>query len=481
MSELPHPHGSPTRAALESVFGRSFFSSGQSTRSLEDAVSVPEDVYAALPGLLRVAVGTAPRSEVRPILLASVFAVLSACLPNVRGLYAGRWYDPPVLTGLIAPPGSNKGLASYAVRLVKGLDGVLTEASARDIETMRTKGEFVEGLRPHGLVLPADASSAGLIDVVAQSGWPVVLFETEIDSAVGSASQDWRQLSPLLRKASEHEPLSVIRKGYAVRVERPRVAALLSGTPDQFVRLIPSASDGLFSRFWWVWTPPTDEWHSPRPQPGRAAPETVLEEAGREISRLHAALLHRDAPVDFHLRDGHWDVVDAVGRGLKARARKAGYGSAVDSLVHRTLVVAFRLAMVADLFGRADEVAGDGPSAVTATDDAFEVGLTLALVGLDHGLRLHGLLPADPGGPALRNEDLIGFFESLPDRFDRATALEYGKSAGFAERTVDKYLRTFRDHGLATRPRKGLYVKSGSPPMPHRSDNGDYLYGGKIF
>ena len=473
MSRLPTRKAGSIGMGAGRLLDRSFFSGGKGDRSLTEAVQVPEEVYAGLPEPVARVLGLARRPEVRPILLAATYAMLSACLPKVRGQYAGRWYGPQILAGLIAPPGSNKGLASYAVRLCRSVDRQLYEKSKEIIESRVNEGKSAPGfLQPQGLILPADASSAGLLDAIEQSDWPVVLFETEIDSVVGHSGQDWRQLSPLLRKASEHEPLSAIRKGYVVRIERPTVSALLSGTPDQFGRLIPTAEDGLFSRFWWLYTPPTDEWHSPRPQSGEEHPEIMLDAAGGTLCRLYSTLFDREDDLEFKLRDVHWDRLDEAGRFLKERARTSGYGANVDSLVHRFGVSVYRLSMITSLLGHAGEIVqeGKGLSVVTATDDDFDIGLTLALVGLDHGIRLHGILPADNPMSSGRNEDKFKLFEALPGYFDRPTAQATGLEQGLAIRTVDKYLRSFVDDKLAIRRGGGRYAKKSADPseMPVR-------------
>ncbi len=453
-------------SAAGRLLDRSFFSDGEADRSLEGSVPVPDEAYEVLPLLVERVLGLARRAEVRPILLSAVYAMLSACLPRVRGQYAGRWYGPQILTGLIAPPGSNKGLASYAHRLCRAVDRQLFAKSKEIIEARVSEEKIPPGfLRPQGLILPADASSAGLLDAIEQSDWPVVLYETEIDSFVGHSGQDWRQLGPLMRKASEHEPLSVIRKGYSVLIDRPMVSALLSGTPDQFRRLIPTAEDGLFSRFWWLYTPPTDEWNSPRPMLGVEQPDAVLDAVGQDLCRLYSTLFERGDDLEFRLEDDHWTRLDEAGSFLKKQARTSGYGAAVDSLVHRFGVTVFRLTMIGTLLARADEVVreGRGLTVVTATDDEFDLGLTLALVGLDHGLRLHGILPAEDSAPVSRNADRFKLFETLPDSFDRPTAMTVGFELGLAQRTVDKYLRLFVDDKLATRLGGGRYSKAGSP------------------
>src|SRR5690606_34973053 len=127
--------------------------------------------------------------------------------------------------------------------------------------------------------------------------WPVLMHDSEIDSLASVLGQDWGQVSHLLRKAAEHEPFAAQRKGASLFVERPELAICRAGTPGQFLRLIPSSEDGLFSRMAWLYVPAVEEWVSPRPAAGRVFPEDVVAREAERVDALHAALLAREAPL----------------------------------------------------------------------------------------------------------------------------------------------------------------------------------------
>lgn len=465
MPKLP-TLSTPYSKDLQHLADEAAFSGGQGSRNLDDAVEVSEALVAAIPGPPGQIVATSSDPRLHPVLMAAALALSSACLPNVRGLYANRWYAATLFYGLIAPPGANKGLMGRALRAARVLDRRLRDESEAALEALRAQGAAPEGTDPVGLILPADASAAGLVQALAQAGHPVFVVETEIDATVGGKSDDWRQTSPFLRRAGEHEPINVLRKGYAIYVDRPEVAVLLAGTPDQLVRLIPSDQDGLYSRFLWLYGVPVEEWISPRPGPGSGDVDRVLEAAGAELDRLHAALSAREQPLEFQLEPRHWNLFDALYSSIKTKVRNAGYGAYVDSIVHRSGVSAFRLAMLLSVLDRLDEVVAHNPDTLTASDAHVELGLAIALVSLDHGLRLHGLLPSHRMTGGDTNADVHDFFLELPDgEFSRATGIEVGKALGMGMRTADKHLSTLAKSGRLQKVRHGEYHKTSAGPQ----------------
>lgn len=465
MSALP-TSPTPLGRAVRALTRGAVFSGGRDGRSLREAVEIPEAAVEALPGPVARIVATAGDPRLVRFLVAAAIAVASACLPNVFGWYADRRYAPTLFCGLVAPAGSNKGLAARPLRAVRKLDRRLREASQASLEALRAQGKAPEGAEPVGLGLPADASAAGITQALALERRPFVVHETEIDAMVGGQSQDWRQTSPFLRRAGEHEPINVIRKGYAYYVDRPEVALLIAGTNDQLRRLIPSAEDGLYSRVLWTYGVPVDDWISPRPRPGSRDLERDLDAAGADLDRLHAALSSRERPLEVRLEERHWDLIDAVYADVKEKAREAGYGATVDSIVHRSGVAAFRVAMLTAVLSRIDEVVERAPDALTAADADVELGLALALVALDHGLRLHGLLPSHRAPATPSNADVHQLLEDLPEEFTRATAIEVGDAIGIAKRTVDLHLSNLTAEGLLLKARHGRYRKPGEASGP---------------
>ena len=450
----------PLGGALQDIFDRSVFSNGADDRSLDASIEASDAVVKAIPGPAGQIVSTYADRRHISILIASTFAAFSACLPNVRGLYRDVWYSATIFYAIIAPAGSNKGLIRRALAAIRPLDRRLQEEAAAKLHALKQEGKPVEGIEPIGLILPGDISEAGAVQALAYADRPLVMVESEMDSVSGSKSQDWRVSGSILRKAGEHEPVNKVRQGYAFFTERPELATMFAGTRDQLGRLIPNAEDGLLSRFLFSSGVSVPEWISPRPRQGASNIDKEIQSAGEKIDRLHAALSASDKLLLFSPETRHWDLIDIIYSDIKQRVRHVGYGASVDSLVHRNGVNAFRLAMICTVMSRLEEVISEMPDVLVPTDADIELGLALALIALDNGLRLHGLLPGTSNRAETTSADMHDFLDVLPHEFSRAAAIDIGRSLGSQDRTTDGRLRTMLADGLLEKVRHGFYRKN---------------------
>lgn len=97
----------------------------------------------------------------------------------------------------------------------------------------------------------SDTTQAALVQTLYENPTGGFAYDSEVDTLVQSnARKDFGGYSDILRKVFHHEPLSRQRKseGESYIVREPRLAVMLSGTPYQLRKLIPSEENGLFSR-----------------------------------------------------------------------------------------------------------------------------------------------------------------------------------------------------------------------------------------
>jgi hypothetical protein len=101
------------------------------------------------------------------------------------------------------------------------------------------------------LIIPANNSSTGLFQNLNDDQGVGLLFETEGDTLAQTFKSEHGNYSDGFRKAFHHETISYNRRKDREYVElvTPKLSALLSGTPKQVSALVPSAENGLFSRF----------------------------------------------------------------------------------------------------------------------------------------------------------------------------------------------------------------------------------------
>ncbi|MCS2919044.1 YfjI family protein [Parabacteroides merdae] len=195
----------------------------------------------------------------------------SACLPEVSGKYHRKRVFPHIFTVEVAPAANGKGCINdmrHPGRLVRRTDqdGNRTGRSRISASPGRMGAEEGGGTPKHRSVVVKDAPKPAakaylniptqvtkakmLVHLRDNGNIGGLMADSEIDTILSASKQDYGMFDDLLRKAFHHEPVSSSRKtdNEMIRIDSPRLALLLSGTPGQFSRLIPDSESGLLSR-----------------------------------------------------------------------------------------------------------------------------------------------------------------------------------------------------------------------------------------
>ncbi len=343
------------------------------------------------------------------------------------------------------------------------------------------------------LYLSGDISSSALVMFMDQNGASTgegfgIVFETEIDTVVKSQRQEWGGTSDVLRKAHAHETVSLLRVGKerggeGRKINRPTLAVVLAGTPNQVLRLIPSSEDGLFSRFLFLGFLPEDPlvWKDVMPRADGPDPAVVLAEGAREVRRLWTALEGRSSDLGVKLTRSQWDALNRRMQTVKAKLfRHFDYAGA--STAHRTGLHVFRIASVLAVW-RAFENGVDlgHVESVNVADEDFEAALTLAVLYARHAVAVLKALPRE--SRFVMPSDQMALYRGLPEAFRTAEAIATGSATGVAERTVKDWLGTWAKTGRLRRVKHGFYEKpelaetqatqtpTSPTPQPEASDD----------
>jgi len=189
------------------------------------------------------------------VYLVSAIGILSGIMPNVSGLYDGKRVAPNLFVFIIGEYGSGKGAMSYAKELIKKIESDIQEENERDLELWmqlpRDEKQEQPKPRPKGLLIPANASASAFLQMLNDNNGKGILFETEGDTLAQTLTTDHGNYSDILRKAFHHEFTAMARRTNNERIAMHyiQLSVLLTGTPNQFKRLIPDTENGLFSRF----------------------------------------------------------------------------------------------------------------------------------------------------------------------------------------------------------------------------------------
>ena len=183
---------------------------------------ISESVYEHLPLLLKETCEIFNDDHERDIFLLGTLSALSGCLHN---LFAYNDEDkkgvaPNLLTFIVAPPASGKGALKYSKRLLSEIK-----------KTFASNNTELGSKESGKLQIPANVSSAGLIQLLQKNKGVGVMIESEIDTLVNANKQDWGNYSDVLRNAFENESASLYRKTDKehAEIENLKVSLAISG------------------------------------------------------------------------------------------------------------------------------------------------------------------------------------------------------------------------------------------------------------
>lgn len=391
--------------------------SGQKAKVLSVPLpdTFPPAVYDALPDYLRRCCAPFDGHE-KAVMLLGTLAVLSGCFPGVGGTYNKRRHWLNLFVFIIAPAASGKGTLGWARKLAHPWHKRLTDASkaARaeydaELAAYRNAGKAKASLTPPPdappayklLYLPGNTTAAALATALAENDGRGIMCETETDTLSGALGADFSNFSDVLRKAFHHEPVSLLRKTdrQHLDLERPALSIALTGTPGQLPRLMPTAEDGLVSRFLFYTFEQTAVWQDVGPSAGPAL-DPYFDALAGELSRMIEATPAPDEtgayPVEILLTPADWHHLNAAGAaGLDEAAQTGG---AANSQAFRLGLIAWRIAGLLTVLRCFEN--GQAPAGRLVADPA-DVGTALTIMNTAraHALAVLATLP-NPNAPS---------------------------------------------------------------------------------
>ena len=398
-----------------------------------------------LPWQIEKAISIAPQGEMRDMLLLSVLTNSAYALPAMR-MYHGfphHVYGPELMTMILAPAASGKGIMNYGKSLLQGIEN--------------EDGEFI--------YLPANSSSAALMSYLKMLKGRGIMMATEIDTLSKALSSTTGGFSDTLRCMFEHETISKLRKNQEelIEIPDPHFSVLISGTFNQLKPLIKSRENGLMSRFASyvvkqiqdfddrVWLDAEED----------AVPQEVVlyEQLAKEISQRYAWMKKAKHACYFYLTDAQRKSITRMFRGMYETLRPA-FGNEFDSILKRMPVIMKRIGMI--LTGFRLDMNEPLPERVVCSDDDFE---TLILIGhklLLHSAMMYQMLPNSKDAvPGEIGQNLIQkqFFQMLPTDFTKQDAIRQAEVLGVPLKTMEVWLSKSIQMSNIERIAHGLYKK----------------------
>ena len=399
-----------------------------------------------LPWQVEQAISIAPEGEMRDMLLLSVLTNCAYALPAMR-MYHGfphHVYGPELMTMVLAPAASGKGIMNYGKRLLKSIED--------------EHGEFI--------YLPANTSSAALMSYLKMLKGRGIMMATEIDTLSKALSSTTGGFSDTLRCMFEHETISKLRKGQEelIEIPDPHFNVLISGTYNQLKPLIKSRENGLMSRFACYVVKQTQDfddrvWLDAEED---AVPQEVVlyAQLTKEISQRYAWMKKAKHACYFYLTDAQRKSITRMFRGMYETLRPA-FGNEFDSILKRMPVIMKRIGMI--FTGLRLDMNEPLPERVVCSEDDFEAILLIGHKLLLHSAMMYQMLPQNKdAAPGEIGQSLIQkqFFQMLPTDFSKQDAIKTAEVLGVSVKSLERWLLKFVQSNDLQHISHGLYRKS---------------------
>ena len=405
---------------------------------------IPDSVYENLPKLLQDSCNIFNDKREKDVFLTGTLAVLGGCYHNVYAYNTvdKKGFTPNLFAFIVAPPASGKGALNYSKKIAETID---REHVAWKILEKRPVALFI---------IPANISSAGLIQVLDENDGAGVIIESEIDTLANATKQEWGNYSDILRKSFENEAVSLYRKTgkELARIDNCKLSLAISGTPNQFKNVMQSVENGLFSRgCYYVFSNVPEQLkcygrlNSIKDVDKQFAEfANIANNISCELRKLdnvkilfleeQLALIQSYLQKEFHevfkAQDIHANVKRAFPNVLKiATILMCIHAFETKSLVKET----------------------------ACSDLLIKVALELMTVYLRHGYIAYELLPKVVNQSLTINQQRL--LKTLPSTFTRAEAIKLGGALDVSTKTVDNSIKVFKQKRIVEALKYGKFKK----------------------
>ena len=467
-SDLVLPSPDSGLPSLDSVLPSP--SSGLPSPDVVALPTLPESVYETLPEFLKRVVARSGTPEEKDLMLLGALGTLSACLPKVFGIYDEAIVYANLYVYITSPASAGKGRLVNCKRLVNPIHASLRrqsqsmkaqyELEVREYNLQKAKGfNLDKPVRPTEkmLFVPANNSSAGIFQLLAGNDGCGLIFETEAETMVHSLKSEHGDYTDFMCKGAHHEAITYYRKTDREfeEIENPRISLVLSSTPKQVVRLIPSAENGLLSRIIFYQMNIHPVWKEIFPETPHTNLKVYYDQLGQEFYPLYKALLDKPE-IEFCLSREQKKQFHAFFTQIQEKYLML-QGMDYIATIRRLGLIFFRIAMIFTTLRILET--GDFSQKQECRDEDFQAALAMIKVLVRHASHVFSQLPEQETAAKPKNKR-EQFLEMLPETFNRPEFIELAQGISIAARTADKYISDACAIGLIKRERNNVYTKT---------------------
>ena len=437
--------------------------------------AIPDEVFDNLPSDIKELLKIAKDNKERDTLFLSILAISSGLFPALRTMYGNQIYTPHLYVCEVAQAGSGKGLAMNALTLAKSIQDALDrqyKEEKRDydkrllsweLELKRAAKENREpdiNLRPEEpkrkvLILQANTSKSQMLLHMSVTEFGNILATTEIDSFAEALRTDYGKHAAEIRMFFHHERVGQSYKTdkEPVVIDFPKLALMLSGTPEQLVNFIRTLEDGMYSRFMFYTMSPTYKWKSQSPIEGNGNinARELFASVGEKMKANFFKTKDKEIMINFTREQ--WD------RHTEIFQRELGYVAAeenpnVMAIVFRSGLITMRVAMV--LCGYRIMEAGWDVNEYICSDEDFDNAIKIVLTCMAHSINLSTII-----SNTVKRQKLTNYYKLLPvlktmkKEFRYIDFVKECKKRGFEETAAKRALTKYLKSGLISRTSDG--------------------------
>lgn len=430
--------------------------------------TIPTTVYNNIPTFLQQVVQPSSSNEERDILLLGALTAFSACFPKLFGIYDQRKVFSNLYLFVTAPASAGKGRLNQIKNLVNPVHKQQREqskilkqqyqAQMASYNMNKGKNETIE--KPNKppermLFIPANNSVTGVYQLISDNEGRGLIFETEGDTLAQAFKSDYGNYSDGFRKAFHHETISYYRRTDReyVDIEKPCLSAVLSGTPKQIQTLVPSAENGLFSRFIFYYMNIKPTWKNVFQNNITNGLDQYYEQLGKEFFGLYKTLKN-NPDIEIRLTTEQQQKFNAFFEKLQTKYLNLQPDDYIAT-VRRLGLIAFRIIMLFSAFRIMED--GDVNQVRHCEDIDFENTLKIISVLVKHSSKVFNDLPIEQKQVKRANRK-ERFLEELPYQFSRQDYLNIADKNKIPHKTAEGYITKFVDAGLIHREAHNNYT-----------------------
>jgi hypothetical protein len=420
-----------------------------------------------LPQLLQDMVKHSKTDKEKDLMILGSITTISACLPNLYGIYDGDKIYPNLYLFVSAPAASGKGKIKFCKRLVNRIhDNMQEEAilmkDEYDTELAlynKNKGKDATIKKPKKpplkmLYIPANNSSSGMFQLLFDNKGKGLIFETEADTLAKNFTKDYGDYSDGFRNAFHHEPITYYRKTEReyVEMKEPCLSCVLTGTPKQVLALMPNAENGLFSRFMFYQMPGSTKWRNVFEITDKNGLNDYYDVLGKQFYELHRSL-KTSQPIRFsYTEEQQKEFLNFFSKInlYYLNINPIDY----DASVKRLGIIAFRISMIFSVLRILET--GEVSNPLYCSDEDFQTTLTMVEVLIKHSSKVYSSLPNDKSAVNYKNNK-EKFTESLPLRFKTQEYYKAAKVYNITQKTAERHLTSLCKDNIIVRESQGNY------------------------